>query len=130
MSRWEVNDYLCQLTDISENDKELCLQLSNSSFKEIEAGLRNNVDSNDIRVTAAAAALAYYKYMLRKCGSENTESISSFKVGDVDIKQNVPDYSHQLKNAEKLYDKALVEIAPLCKDNTFAFENIEVKVRI
>lgn len=130
MSCWEVNDYLSELMDIDESEKELCMRLSKSSLNEIEAKLRSDVDTEDFRITAAAATLAYYKYMLRKSGSAESEHITSFKAGDVDVKQEFTDTSKNLEKAESFYKNALAELVPLCDDNCFAFENVEVKIKI
>lgn len=128
MSYWEVNDYLSELTEISSADKDLCLKLSRSAFREIEVKLRGDVDRNDIRVTAAAGTLAYYKYLLRK-SNISEDCITSFKAGDVNITQDSSAVSNQLKTAETMYRNAVTEIAPLCRDNCFAFENVRVNIK-
>lgn len=123
MSCWEVKDYLGELTDITAYGEDEILSLCRSCFKEIEAGLRPEADRTDIRITAAAAGLAFYKLALRKNDGEETE-ITSFKAGDVSIEQNSGEKDKLLDRAEKFYEKKLLDIIPLCRDESFAFKTI------
>lgn len=132
MTKWEVNDYLSELISLSDEEKELSLKISETSLREISEKLRADADSDDIRITAASAALAYYKLMLRRCADEsNADSeITSFRAGDVDITQKKNDSTRQLSYAKNMLEEKLIELAPICKDNNFAFTNVEVKVKI
>lgn len=129
MTAWEVKEYLGHLTVIEESAQEEVLDLCRTSLREIEARLKSDADRNDVRIASAAAALAFYKMLLKKTFSCSDE-ITSFKAGDVSITQNTGDNSKQLEKAEKLYSEALKNIIPLCTDNSFAFENIKIQVKI
>ncbi|MBP3447111.1 MAG: hypothetical protein J6K64_07530 [Clostridia bacterium] len=129
VTAWEVKEYLGHLTVIEESVQEEVLDLCRTSLREIEARLKSDADRNDVRIASAAAALAFYKMLLKKTFSYSDE-ITSFKAGDVSITQNTGENSKQLEKAEKLYSEALKNIIPLCTDNSFAFENIKIQVKI
>ena len=128
MSCWEVKDYLSELVAFKEEENELILPLCRSSLNEVEARLRADANRDDVRVSAAAAAIAYYKLMLRRSNDESGDSITDFKAGDVSITQEKGDISKQLEKAEKYRDSMLNDIIPLCEDNNFAFRQVEVKL--
>ncbi|MBR6531228.1 MAG: hypothetical protein IKT61_01850 [Clostridia bacterium] len=130
MTAWEVKDYLAQLTDWEDSQEENILALCRACLKEIEAMLRPDAEHTDVRIAAAAASLAYYKLMLKRSTTENSEEITNFKAGDVSITQTNADSSKLLDRAEKLYRDALGSIIPLCRDNGFAFRNVLIKVKI
>ncbi len=130
MTAWEVKDYLSHLTSWENNSEEEILNLCKSCLKEIEAQLKPDADSTDVRIASAAAALAYYKISLKRSFAAETESITNFKAGDVSVTQSKADTKKVVDKAESLYRKALENIIPLCKDTGFAFENILIKVKI
>lgn len=130
MTAWEVKDYLSHLTEWEKNAEEEILALCKASLKEIEAMLKPDADRTDVRIASAAAAVAYYKLTLKRSFSAENEEITSFKAGDVSITQSSKNNTKQLDKAEALYSKAFESIIPLCKDNSFAFENILIKVNI
>lgn len=126
MSCWEVKDYLGELTDISAYKEEEILPLCRSCIKEIDSRLKPDADREDFRVIAAAAGLAYYKLALKKSSLESEPSITSFKAGDVSIEQDSKTVEDFLERAKDFYDKKLADIIPLCKDDSFAFNQIKV----
>ena len=126
MSCWEVKDYLCELTDISAYKEEEILPLCHSCIKEIDSRLKPDADREDFRVIAAAAGLAYYKLALKKSSIESEPSITSFKAGDVSIEQDNKTVEDFLERAKDFYDKKAADIIPLCKDDSFAFNQIKV----
>lgn len=126
MSCWEVKDYLGELTDISAYKEEEILPLCRSCIKEIDSRLKPEADREDFRVIAAAAGLAYYKLALKKSSLESEPSITSFKAGDVSIEQDSKTVEDFLERAKDFYDKKAVELIPLCKDDSFAFNQIKV----
>lgn len=129
MTAWEIKDSLSFLVDWSEDEEDMILALCKSSLKEIEAMLKADADRADARISAAAAANAYYKLSLKRSFSTEKEEFTSFKAGDVSITQNTADNSKMLENAQKLYESSLRNLIPLCKDNGFAFENIKIEVK-
>ena len=126
MSCWEVKDYLGELTDISAYKEEEILPLCRSCIKEIDSRLKPDADREDFRVIAAAAGLAYYKLALKKSSLESEPSITSFKAGDVSIEQDSKTVEDFLELAKDFYDKKSADILPLCKDDSFAFNQIKV----
>lgn len=132
MNKFEIHSFLSELVSIREDESEIAMRLCDTSIREISAKLRADVDESDIRIISAASVLAYYKLMLRRCAdeSENNDEITSFKAGDVNITQSKSDSSKQLEYAKNLLDEKMLELTPLCKDNSFAFKNVEVKVKI
>ena len=126
MSCWEVKDYLGELTDISAYKEEEILPLCRSCIKEIDSRLKPDADREDFRVIAAAAGLAYYKLALKKSSLESEPSITSFKAGDVSIEQDSKTVEVFLERAKDFYDKKSADIIPLCKDDSFAFNQIKV----
>lgn len=126
MSCWEVKDYLGELTDISAYKEEEILPLCRSCIKEIESKLKPDADRKDFRVVAAAAGLAYYKLALKKSSMESEADITSFKAGDVSIEQESKTVEDFLDRAKDFYEKKAADIIPLCKDDSFAFNQIKV----
>ena len=126
MSCWEVKDYLGELTDISAYKEEEILPLCRSCIKEIDSRLKPDADREDFRVIAAAAGLAYYKLALKKSSLESEPSITSFKAGDVSIEQDSKTVEDFLERSKDFYDKKSADIIPLCKDDSFAFNQIKV----
>lgn len=126
MSCWEVKDYLGELTDISAYKEEEILPLCRSCIKEIESKLKSDADRKDFRVVAAAAGLAYYKLALKKSSMESEAGITSFKAGDVSIEQESKTVEDFLDRAKDFYEKKAADIIPLCKDDSFAFNQIKV----
>ena len=126
MSCWEVKDYLGELTDISAYKEEEILPLCRSCIKEIESKLKPDADRKDFRVVAAAAGLAYYKLALKKSSMESEAGITSFKDGDVSIEQESKTVEDFLDRAKDFYEKKAADIIPLCKDDSFAFNQIKV----
>lgn len=128
MSYFEVKDSLCRLVDLTQSESVVADSLCRESFKEIVAGLKADADTEDARVTAAAAGLAYYKLMLKRSGAAASDEVTSFKAGDVSISQGKKDISVQLGRAENYFRQCLAKIAHLYEDNGFAFTNVRVKV--
>lgn len=126
MSCWEVKDYLGELTDISAYKEEEILPLCRSCIKEIESKLKPDADRKDFRFVAAAAGLAYYKLALKKSSMESEAGITSFKAGDVSIEQESKTVEDFLDRAKDFYEKKAADIIPLCKDDSFAFNQIKV----
>ena len=126
MSCWEVKDYLGELTDTSAYKEEEILPLCRSCIKEIESKLKPDADRKDFRVVAAAAGLAYYKLALKKSSMESEAGITSFKAGDVSIEQESKTVEDFLDRAKDFYEKKAADIIPLCKDDSFAFNQIKV----
>lgn len=110
-NEWDVLSMLKQLCEIDEQDLESVRQICATSLKKVTSRLKDNIDSEDIRILSAATAIAFYNLCLK-----NADSVSSFQAGDIKIANS---YSDRLKNAEKIKDDALSDIYPLFKDEEF-----------
>lgn len=128
MSYREVKDSLSRLVELTENEQALADGLCRECFKEITAGLKADADSEDARVTAAAAGLAYYKTLLKRNSDSAAEEITNFKAGDVSITQNTGNLTNQLGSAESYFKSCFAKITHMMEDNSFAFTNVKVKV--
>jgi hypothetical protein len=80
--------------------------------------LRDEACPEDVRVENAAAALAFYRLVLRRT-AENPETL--FKAGDVSVSRKPGDL---LAAAEKIRDEAFAAAAPLLKDDRFLFTGV------
>ncbi len=130
MTAWEVKDYLSYLTGWETDEEDKILSLCKASLKEIEARLKADADRTDARIAAAAAATAYYKLILKRSGTSQGEEVTSFSAGDVSITQSSHDSEKLTEKARALYKEALESIIPLCADNSFAFENVLIRVTV
>lgn len=128
MSCYEVKDSLSRLVDMTSDEVSGADMLCRECFKEITAGLKADADSEDARVTAAAAGLAFYKLMLKRNSEALSDDITSFKAGDVSISQGKSSVTNQLNKAEEYFKQCFAKIVPMCQDNGFAFTNVKVKV--
>jgi len=128
MSCYEVKDSLCRLVDLTQTEAAGADALCRECLKEIAAGLKADADTEDARVTSAAAGLALYKLMLKRNSDSASDEVTSFKAGDVSISESKSDIRHGLENAESYFKQCYAKIVPLCVDNGFAFENVKVKV--
>ena len=88
---------------------------------EIRKNLRENVVEEDHsrRLNAAAAALAFYRYILYS--TSNSGGAESFAAGELRIKT---DTSRMINNAKKVWQDAKRSIADILKDENFMFERI------
>ena len=57
---------------------------------------------------------------------ESEAGITSFKAGDVSIEQESKTVEDFLDRAKDFYEKKAADIIPLCKDDSFAFNQIKV----
>lgn len=128
MSCWEVKDSLKRLVELTDEEENGAMQLCRECFNEITSQLKADADTEDARVTAAAAGLAYYKTILKRHTQPVSEEITSFKAGDVSISQGKSDTSSHLKTADEYFRQCFAKLIPLCEDNGFAVKNVKIKV--
>lgn len=128
MSCWEVKESLCRLVEPTQSEALTAMSLCRECFSEITAGLKADADTEDPRVTAASAALAFYKLMIKRNNETLSQDITSFKAGDVSISQGKNSLSGQLQKAEDYFRQCFSKLAPLCEDNSFAVTNVRIKV--
>lgn len=87
----------------------------------IKARLKSGIDiaENKAILTAAAAANAFYEYVLVNA---TVQGNTDFKAGDIRIKD---DMRARIKAAKELRDNAFSAISHLLKDTDFSFEAVE-----
>jgi len=86
--------------------------------EEIKRHLKSGVDINENshRLNSAAAALAFYRYILYSSAIGNTES---FTAGEIRVKNNA---TAAVQIAYKVWIEAKQSINDLLEDNEFVFE--------
>ncbi len=92
--------------------EDACEEIKNHLKKEVSA------EENSRRLNVAAAALAFYRYVLYKASGGGMES---FAAGELRIKTNAP---ASVKMAYNVWKDAKNAIADLLKDDEFVFERI------
>lgn len=102
------------------SDSDL-LPLCKSAALEIQARIRNNADTEDIRLINAAAAIANYRLCMKKIAS--SDGTESFKAGDVTVSVS---HSAMGEYAEKERSRALLEALPLFRDDEFVFRQVSI----
>lgn len=123
---WEVADSLALLTHIDDSEKQTVMGICEISLKEINSRLRHDADFYDPRITAAAAAQAFYTLCVRRNTSASEANMSGFKAGDLSISYDKADSQQQLKLAGEIRDNALKELTPLLKDNGFYVGMVDI----
>lgn len=121
MSRMSVLTSLRQIVSLDSGGAAAALPLCGACLDEVSAMLREGVSQDDVRVTSAAAALAYYKMKLSELSS--LDGASSFKAGDVTVSR---DLHGALNTARSLRDEAFAALAPLMRDERFHFGGVDV----
>lgn len=116
---WNVLARFRQLVDIDDKEAEKLLPLCVVNLHRVNSQLREDVNSDDVRIAQAAAALTYYDYAVRL--SFETDNVTSFKAGDITVSKTTTSLT---ENAEKLKKDALLELVPLMKDTNFVFLNV------
>lgn len=57
--------------------------LCDAACLEVEAQMKKNADPSDSRIIALAAAMLFYRFVIRSAGAD--EGVASFKAGDVAV---------------------------------------------
>ena len=109
-----------KLTELNAADSAQWEYLINDSVYEIYAMLLPDcdVETNCHRLTAVAAALAFYRY---KSIMAARNDASGFKAGDVTVNFS----SEAVENAKRLYIDRLSGIGDLLKVNDFVFGGVD-----
>ena len=115
---WSVLDALRRNYAVQGTDEELA-PLCAAAAKEIEARIRDNADSTDIRLINACAAMVNYRICMRKSGED--EAVTSFKAGDVTVSVSP---SAIIERAEKEKSEAMIAVLPLLRDDSFVFRQV------
>lgn len=121
MSRMSVLSSLRQIVSLDSEGAAAALPLCSACLDEVCSLLRDDVSHEDLRVSNAAAALAYYKMTLSEYSS--LDGVSTFKAGDISVSR---DCAQTLALAEKLRDEAFGKLLPLTRDDRFYFGQVDI----
>lgn len=121
ITQWSVLSLLRQLTDITDEDEALCLQICLSALEGVRSRLSPNADENDVRIAEAAAGAAFYSLCVRRSGK--SDGILSFKAGDIAVEKSS---DSSLKNAAAVRDNAFAALTPLLRDDGFFCCGVDV----
>ena len=117
---WSVSKILEDSEILTPEETKKATPFCVAACAEMSKRLKDIKDEDCYSIIVACAGIALYNYMLL-CGC--AEEFSSFKAGDVTIKQS---YGLRLESAAKFRDEALLQAAPYLIDVDFAFEAVEI----
>ena len=105
------------LTGLKEEDASQYMTFCAVSLASITARLNPNIDVSSIQmlIVAAAAADAYYHYILTNAAKEGD---ASFSAGDIKVNKSC---SSAIISAKEIREKSLDAISHLFADNSFDF---------
>jgi len=108
------------IADLSWDEASPWTSVCEDACLEIRSNLRDDVkeEDNERRLNAAAAALAFYRYVLYRCSGGGMES---FTAGEIRIKTDAKTHA---KMAYNVWLDAKRSISDLLKDTEFMFERI------
>ena len=121
ITQWNVLALLKQLTDIDANSEPQALQICLTALEQIKNRLRDDAPTDDIRITSAAAGIAFYTLCVWRTG--RSDNVTGFKAGDISVQKKASD---SISYAAKIRDDALTAVAPLFKDDGFLFCKVDV----
>lgn len=115
---WSVIKILRQITPTEEDDAAL-FPMCTAALEEIAVRLRDDADHSDIRIANAAAAIVSYRLSLKSVA--DTDSVTTFKAGDVSITRSAGAVM-QVAREEKM--EAMIALLPLLRDTEFIFMQV------
>ncbi len=120
MNLQEILERFAIIASLSMDDVSLWIPICEDASEEIKRHLKEGIseDENARRLNVAAAALAFYRYILYKTAGGGTES---FSAGELRIKTNA---QVSVKTAYNVWRDAKNSIADLLTDDDFIFERI------
>lgn len=111
-----VYEYIKVTAKTDDSEKDALLPFCECAAASVLSKLKTGADSDDIRLLAAAGAIAYCDYAVMKNAAEN--SFGSFKAGDVTI---TGEGQQAVEALEKLKISAISAASPLLMDTQFHF---------
>lgn len=120
LDKRQIRNLFAMLCDLTDEELEKWAGLCESAESSITSRLRENVDvkRNMERLCIAAAACAYFDYMMLSGGAGASSEV---KVGDISVKN-----SGESPDARSIRDNFIAEIADLINVPTgFAFTSAE-----
>lgn len=118
MNIQQVFQRFTELSHLSEEKAENYKWLCCNAVEELEEMLVKNVDVSGCggRLSAAASAMAFYKYIV----IEENSNVNSFKAGDITV-----NYSDKKEFAKDYLQQCMKSIAPYIKDSNFSFRGVK-----
>lgn len=120
MNTQEVLERFLLIANLSINESAKWTPICSDAVAEIESKLKTDIDKiqNGRRLTAAAAALSFYKYIIYNAAGSGVES---FSAGDISIKENT---SQKIELASSIWNESKILISDLLRDDNFYFEQV------
>ncbi len=120
MDLQSVFDRFCLMSGLGGEEAAPYMALCSEAFAEIMKRVKNgvNVEAEKARLCAAAAALAFYRYIKYTSASEGSVN---FSAGDVKVTQKG---ERALAMAQKVRDEALAEVSDLLIDKGFVIRRV------
>lgn len=119
MNEWTVLECLHTLLPLSDEERTAALPLCRAAAEEISERLKDGADPADLRLSRAAAGIAYYRYLLRQNAQD--ADMTFFKAGDVTVHRGGT--SPEARGAQ-VRDELLEAALPLLRDERFLFRAI------
>ncbi|MEG0978428.1 MAG: hypothetical protein RR911_05760 [Oscillospiraceae bacterium] len=116
-----VYNRLCEITTLDTEGAAICLPLCAEAAAEISQKLKDASDETNPAVIFAAAATAYYRYMLLCCLED--DGVTEFKAGDVSVTKSL---QCVMEAAQRIKQEALIAVAMLFSDETFVFRQVGI----
>ena len=118
MNIQQVFQRFTELVHLSEEQAENYKWLCCNAVEELEEMLVKDVDISRCsgRLSAAASAMAFYKYII----FEENSNVNSFKAGDITV-----NYSDRGEFAKNNLQQCMKSIAPYIKDSNFVFRGVK-----
>ncbi|MBR5234303.1 MAG: hypothetical protein IKW03_08845 [Clostridia bacterium] len=110
---------LSQLIECFEDEQTLYMPYCETAAAVISENIRTDADASDIRLVTVAATMAYNRYLVAKNAYDC--DCGSVRAGDITI---TSDGEKTAKAAQQMMETALVDAAPLLKDNSFLFRTV------
>lgn len=117
MNYQQVFQRFCELSRLSEKEAQQYKWLCNNAADELSEMLVSNIDKTKCggRLSAAAAAMAYYRYIII---AENG-GVTGFKAGDISV-----DCSKAREYAKEYLQQCLKGISGYISDGGFVFRGV------
>ncbi len=116
----KVIDIFCRLSTLTAEDIIKFRFICETAMDNVNSYIKDNIDTDayDGRLCFAAAALAYYRYVLWSLSDGKGDEL---KLGDFSVK---PSSEKRLDSAARLCREAFNSIKDIVNDNGFVFERI------
>lgn len=120
MNLSKVLENFLLISGVDQNKSIVYMPILKSAVRKLTSKLKNKTtkEEDEPRLNHAAAALAFYDYIL--C-MKSKNSVASFSTGEINIKTNL---DSSLNAAKDIWLSEKEGIIDLLKDDTFAFSGI------